>query len=179
MSDRRRERDGRFKPKTGDSVLPPRKKQPRDENGNFISSEKVPTSKPYSKALRELLETREGGMPDHWVREDLTEAQALAMIHLSIAKSGNDKMGLQVIDRAEGKVPQAVEDREAQLKAGTGLKLLAELLGIKDAEVETIPQLTEGEWSSSESSETASSESESESPSVDASTSSSESSLDE
>lgn len=126
----RRANDGRFVPRTGDVVLPPKPKQPRDEHGHFIPQEKVQSSRPYSKALRELLDAKEGTNPLTWDRDNLTEAQALAMVHISQAKSGNVQVGMMVVDRAEGKVPQAAEDREAAMKAGTGIRMLADLLGI-------------------------------------------------
>lgn len=103
------------------------------------------SSKPYSRAVRELLDAKEGSVPQNWDQENLSEAQSLAMVHISMAKAGNVQVGMMVVDRAEGKVPQAAEDRDAQIKAGTGIKLLAELLGlelvdVKDAEI--VPQLT-------------------------------------
>ena len=121
--------DGRFVPKTGDAVLPPKKPRPRDEHGHFIPNEKVQSSKPYSRAVRELLDAKEQSTPEGWT-QPFTEAQALAMIHVSMAKAGDRQIGLMVIDRAEGKVPQAEEDREAAIKSGVGVKMLAELLGI-------------------------------------------------
>lgn len=65
------------------------------------------------------------------------------MVHVSMARAGNVQVGMMIVDRAEGKVPQAAEDREAAIKAGTGVKLLAELLEINMMEVvdaEVIPQ---------------------------------------
>lgn len=124
-----REKDGRFKPRTG-LTLPPKKQQPRDENGVFIPRDKVTGSKPYSKAVRELLGALEGGLPEGWDHAKLTEAQSLAMVHMAQAKGGNVQIGMVIIDRAEGKVPQAAEDREAAIKAGEGVAALASLLGI-------------------------------------------------
>ena len=135
MSEPRRAPDGRFLPQTGDIVLPPKKQGPRDEHGRYLKRERVQSSKPYSRAVRELLEAKETSIPLNWDKENLTEAQALAMVHMSQAKSGNVQVGLMIIDRAEGKVPQAAEDREAAIKAGTGIKLLAELLGLPTVDV--------------------------------------------
>jgi hypothetical protein len=144
VSEKPRAPDGRFVPRTGDAVLPPRQQQPRDEHGHFIPNAKVVSSKPYSRAVRELLDAPEGTNPPTW-GEKLTEAQALAMVHISMARSGNVQIGMVIIDRAEGKVPQAAEDRDAVLKAGAGVRMLADLLGIDmnniiDAEI--VPQTT-------------------------------------
>jgi hypothetical protein len=140
-----REKDGRFKPRTG-LTLPPKKKQPKDEYGQFIAADKVKSSKPYSTAVRQLMVNREGGLPEGWDHENLTEAQSLAMVHMAQAKGGNVQVGLMLVDRAEGKVPQAAEDREATLKAGEGVRALASLLGIDmlkviDVEVEDKEEL--------------------------------------
>lgn len=157
MSSPKRAADGRFVPRTGDAVLPPKKQQARDEHGQFIKSERVVSSKPYSNAVRELLDAPEGSTQPQWTENGrkYSEAQALAMVHLSLARAGNVQVGLMLIDRAEGKVPQAAEDREAAIKAGGGIKLLADLLGIKvpqarpereeeilDAEEVIVPQLS-------------------------------------
>jgi hypothetical protein len=118
----------------------------REKDGSFIPSEKVAGSKPYSTAVRQLMISREGGLPEGWDHANLTEAQSLAMVHMSQAKGGNVQVGLMLVDRAEGKVPQAAEDREATLKAGEGVRALASLLGIDmlkviDVEVEDKEEL--------------------------------------
>jgi hypothetical protein len=127
-----REKDGRFKPRTGQSLPPKPPQNARDEHGRWIPNEKVQSSKPYSRAVRELLDAPEGGIPESWDPDPKkrTEAQRLAMVHMAMAASGNVQIGMIVIDRAEGKVPQAAEDREAVIKAGEGVKMLAGLLGI-------------------------------------------------
>lgn len=72
------------------------------------------------------------------------------MVHVSMAKAGNVQVGMMVVDRAEGKVPQAAEDRDAAIKAGTGIRVLASLLGMDlkdviDAEVVSGPDQGAGE----------------------------------
>jgi len=134
--------DGRFVPRTGEAVLPPRQQQPRDEHGHFIPKDKVQSSKPYSKAVRELLDAPAGENPSHWP-DKRTEAQELAMVHCAMARAGNVQVGMMIVDRAEGKVPQAAEDRDAVMKAGAGVRLLADLLGVNIVDVtdaEIVPQ---------------------------------------
>lgn len=132
--------DGRFVPRDGAIDLPPKQQQPRNEYGKFIKRERLQSSKPYSNAIRDLFDTPEGEKPEGW-GSSLTEAQALAMVHISMARAGNVQVGMMIVDRAEGKVPQAAEDREAAVKAGEGIKILADLLGIdvrKFTDVEVI-----------------------------------------
>lgn len=145
----KRSKDGRFLPRTGEDTLPPKPAQnARDEHGRWIKSERVQSSKPYSRAVRELMDAKEGGLPEGWDHTRLTEAQVLAMTHFAQAKGGNVQVGMMIVDRAEGKVPQAAEDREAALAAGTGIKMLAELLGLRDLgnvqDAEIVPQLPPG-----------------------------------
>lgn len=124
--------------------LPPRKPTPQNPDGRFISRTGLRKSDAYSKAIRELFETKEKGMPTGWDPQQLTEAQALAMRHLAMAKAGHPLIGTMIVDRAEGKVAIAAEDREA-LAAGSGLRLLAEVLGLRPAgeTVVTVHQVEE------------------------------------
>jgi hypothetical protein len=137
----RREPDGRF---SGGKALPPLKPKGRDEHGRYINDKDIPKSRPYSRALRELLDAPEGKNPDHWT-QPLTEAQRLAMVHLSMARAGDPKIGPMVIERAEGKIPMPAEDKQGAVIGGQGVSRLLELLGIQVLDVKIEPELIEGQ----------------------------------
>ena len=101
-------------------------------------------AKEYSRAVRELFGLAEGVYPDTWPadRKQWSRAQKMADKHYELSKAGTPESGgwaRLLIERAEGRVPHAPEDRDAMLrKAGMeaesradGLSALLAALGMK------------------------------------------------
>lgn len=130
------------------------------QNGNQAAAgvkdrgwEQRRANKDYTDAVRELFaKPVDLLVPENWPKDpkQWTEAQDLALRHLSLAKAGSLEIGTMMIERAEGKVPRAPEDREAdaanagKLLAGmnalTGINALKMALGMKVIDTQVIPE---------------------------------------
>jgi hypothetical protein len=103
----------------------------RDERGRLLPGSnlaqgvhtprpRIAMRKAYTDAVRQLLDTPVDQVhPDGWPekRKDWTNAQELAERHLVMARSGDMAVAHLIIERAEGKLPTAPEDREGMVGA--------------------------------------------------------------
>lgn len=101
--------------------------------GTTHSRQASPEKKAYSKAVRELFDAKhEDRFPQEWgPRPGWTNAQELVERHFVLALAGSEQHAKLLIDRAEGRVPMAPEDRESQEKQaaslGAGMTALQQL----------------------------------------------------